>query len=251
MTGVLRKGSSIMMCNEYARTFVRVAGCCALALAPACMAALPTGANAQSRGHYSPKDTYGYGRWDAPAVPIWQGIYGGVHLGYGFGSVETGSPIAASAGNDGSIGGLYLGHNWQQGQMVFGIEGDLGASWASGSSNGSNGVSLTANTAWLASLRGRVGYSFGSAMVYATGGAALSRASLTVSDWGWSGKADDVLLGWAIGAGLEYRLGSNVSTRIEALHYRFGDKEIGTWSGIAPYSADETVIRAGLTLHLR
>ncbi len=241
-------------CNEYARALTRAMMHGALGLVPVSLGAVslvavPPSAFAQSG--YSPRQTYGYGRWDAPAVPSWQGVYAGLHLGYGFGSLDTGFPIPATADNDGGIGGVHLGHNWQQGRMVFGIEGDLGASWASGTGNGASGVLLDGGTAWLASLRGRIGYSFGSALIYGTGGVALSRVEATVSNGGWTGKADDILLGWTLGAGLEYKLAPNVSTRIEALHYRFGDKEIGTWSGIAPFSADQTVVRAGLTFSLR
>lgn len=225
----------------------------ALALLPLALSAATGNAVAQSRNnsYQSPRQTYGYSGWDAPTASIWQGAYGGAHFGYGFGSFETGAPLATSSNNDGGIGGLYLGHTWQQGQMVLGVEGDLGASWAGGNSKGSNGINLSASTAWIASLRGRIGYSFGSAMVYATGGAALARAELTLSDWNWTGRADDVLLGWTIGAGLEYKLAPNISTRIEALHYRFGDKEINAGNGVIPYSADQTVVRAGLTFHLR
>lgn len=225
---------------------------CALALVPVSFAATATAGLAQSRNYnyQSPRQTYGYSGWDAPAIPVWQGGYGGVHFGYGFGGIDAGSPVVASVDNNGGIGGIHLGYNWQQGQIVFGVEGDLGATWSTGNRN-ANGIDMSASTAWLASLRGRIGYSFGSAMIYATGGAALARTSVAVSDWSWAGKADDVLLGWAIGAGLEYKLAPNISTRVEALHYRFNDKEIVGFGGTVPYSADQTVIRAGLTLHLR
>jgi outer membrane immunogenic protein len=221
------------------------------ALALAALGAMAGAMPAFAQSVYSPRQTYGYGRWDAPARSSWQGAYAGLHLGYGFGTLTTGFPVAATATNNGGIGGVHIGHNWQQDRLVFGIEGDLSASWASGASNGANGVLLDGGTAWLASLRGRMGYSFGSALLYATGGVALSRVEATVTNGGWAGKADDILLGWTIGGGLEYKVAPNVSTRIEALHYSFGDKEIGTWSGIAPFAADQTVVRAGITFSLR
>ena len=45
--------------------------------------------------------------------PIWQGLYGGVHLGWGW-----------SGDADGVVGGGQLGYNWQSRQFVYGLEAD-------------------------------------------------------------------------------------------------------------------------------
>lgn len=251
-------------------TRVQAARVCALALT----SFAATAASAQSGYYndgYSPRRNYSYGASSgsrqsqsynpsqsySPSQAYngyranWQGVYGGVHLGYGFGTAEVGQPLSVSTDNSGGLGGFHLGYNWQNGAWLLGVEGDLSASWANGTATNTSGVEVSAGTAWLSSMRVRGGYTFGSLLLYGTGGVALSRTTLAVTDGSWAGKADDLLMGWVIGAGIDYKLSSNISTRIEALHYRFSDKEIPAFGGIVPYSADQTVIRAGLTLHLR
>src|SRR5690606_34899088 len=51
---------------------------------------------------------------EMPFAPVWQGLYGGVHLGYG-----------EDSHTDGILGGGQLGYNWQAGRFVYGIEGDI------------------------------------------------------------------------------------------------------------------------------
>ncbi len=228
----------------------RVTGGSAIVLTHMSFAAVMSAALAQS-GYYSPRQSYGYDNYSYSKPATWNGGYGGVQLGYGFGSVETGYPASATSGNNGGVGGIYLGNNWQNGGMLLGVEGELSVSWAGGTNTSPYSMTMSAGTAWLGTLRGRVGYSFGSTLIYATGGGAMTRTDVNLSSGSWSAKTDDLLLGWVLGAGLEYKFSPSISTRIEALHYRFGDKEISTSSGVIPYNADQTVIRAGLTLHLK
>src|SRR5262245_50062196 len=57
-----------------------------------------------------------------PNIPwTWNGLYGGVHLGN-----------ADAGGDDGLIGGVQIGKNWQSGQIVYGLEGDISFSDAEG-----------------------------------------------------------------------------------------------------------------------
>ena len=61
------------------------------------------------------------GRWppgaEAPYYPaIWQGLYGGVNVGYGW-----------SGDANGAVGGGQLGYNWQRNQFVYGLEADISA----------------------------------------------------------------------------------------------------------------------------
>ena len=56
--------------------------------------------------------TAGPGYADRP--PIWRGIYGGIHIGH-----------ADADFDDGFVGGVQLGYNWQVNQIVYGLEGDI------------------------------------------------------------------------------------------------------------------------------
>ena len=48
---------------------------------------------------------------------IWQGLYAGVHAGFGW-----------SGDADGAVGGAQAGYNWQSQQFVYGLEADISKS---------------------------------------------------------------------------------------------------------------------------
>ncbi len=72
-------------------------------------------------------------------------------------------------------------------------------------------------TDYLASLRGRIGYAFDKALVYATGGVAFLGYSDDIAD----GLDDDVAVGYVVGGGVEYKLTNNLSVGVEGLYYNF------------------------------
>lgn len=141
-----------------------------------------------------------------PAIAQWSGIYGGLHLGYGFGR-------SRSADIDGFVGGGQVGINFQTGQLVYGGELDLAYS----------GVDFRAFTEtfrqkWIGSGRLRLGYAFERFMPFVTGGLAYSTGELKAG----GGKDDNTHLGYVIGIGAEMMVTEKVSANIQFLHYRFG-----------------------------
>ena len=86
--------------------------------------------------------------FDRPYYPsIWQGLYGGVHLGYGW-----------SGDAEGVVGGGQVGYNWQSQQFVYGIEADISLADISVSERlVGPGVVIkaTGSIDWLATIRGR------------------------------------------------------------------------------------------------
>jgi len=114
------------------------------------------------------------------ALPIqtsgqWAGLYMGGHAG---GAID---------GDEDVVGGAHLGYNWQDSQVVYGIEGD---------------VSYGDNT--FGSIRGRLGFAGGrSWLLYGTAGIAISD--------------DDE--GLVAGGGVEYKVANNTSIGAEALYY--------------------------------
>lgn len=231
----------------------------------------------------------------------WNGFYLGGHVGYGFqfpdtkidrSEAENAIPRRDRAlGSDGRfagdvdtdtegfIGGLHGGYNFQFSNLVVGIEGDYDFGELDGSGTGRltstnanaindppNNLVLKNSLEGLSSVRGRLGYTFGSLLAYGTGGVAWAdwRGSATTPDGIGPGAeesgtleyGDDLLLGWVAGGGVEYKLFKNLSVRAEYMHYDFGrerfenDDEIGnleTVVGSQKIEVDQ--IRIGATFH--
>lgn len=135
---------------------------------------------------------------------IWHGLYGGVHLGH-----------ADADGDDGFIGGVQLGYNWQAGAIVYGVEADAALS-------GSDGID------WLGSARGRLGYLLlPNLLLYGTAGVGLVSGG-------------DTDAGFVYGLGLESMFTDTLSARIEYLAF---DSDSGHGEGT-------DVVRAGLNVKL-
>ena len=128
---------------------------------------------------------------------------------------------------NGGLFGVYAGYNWQSGPWVFGAEGDF--NWVG------NDETFTIDTPvgprdidvgsdYLASLRGRVGYAFDRALIFATGGVAFTQFSAE-ADFGnnVSFNADQNFTGWTVGAGAEYAFTNNWIGRVEYRYYDFSD----------------------------
>jgi opacity protein-like surface antigen len=141
-------------------------------------------------------------RWDRYAYPpLWQGLYLGVHAGYG----EMG-PL------DGALGGGHIGYNWQRGHIVYGWEGDVSIadiSWEF--------LDITAEVDWLASLRGRIGYLFHpDYLAYLSAGLAYAHVEVAHD---FLGSVDDGGTGFVFGIGLEARLSEASTLRVEYLDH--------------------------------
>ena len=88
----------------------------------------------------------------------WAGPYLGANLGYAFGSIDNDVTKP-----DGVFGGVQGGYNWQNGQFVFGVEGDLQASSADDTF-----APYKFSNPWFGTVRGRVGYAFNNVLLYGT-----------------------------------------------------------------------------------
>ena len=195
-------------------------------------------------------------------VPVynWTGFYVGAHGGYGWGShaveftpdafyapifAAGAAPLAGAANPRGALGGVQAGWNWQADRFVFGFEADTSITdiKASQTVNGVFGVipftgSISQKLSWLSTGRLRGGFVLGdNVLLYATGGVAAGHAEFSSTSRPAvggcfapgacpAGSASDTLVGWAVGAGIEYGIGA-WSFRAEYLHY-----DLGTLTGI-------------------
>lgn len=179
----------------------------------------------------------------------WTGAYVGAFTGYSQGTVELASEtsrIVASGLFDhdanGVVTGLQAGADWQVAEhVVFGIAadvafGDIGETksvrFGAGGSpyvegQPYNQVDMTTDINYVATIRARVGYSFGSNLAYVTGGLNLLNhtGSSYVNLAGSEAHGSDTQshAGTAIGAGFERKLTDKMSVDALYLYSRSGD----------------------------
>jgi outer membrane immunogenic protein len=147
----------------------------------------------------------------------WTGFYLGLNGGGGWGR-STWDRTGSFDLSGGVIGGT-AGFNWQTGQMVLGIEGDVDWSGVSGSTVTACPAGCATRNDWLGTVRGRAGYAFDRFLPYVTGGAAAG--DIRASTPGFAG-ASQTNLGWTVGAGLEGAIIGNWSAKAEYLHVDLG-----------------------------
>jgi outer membrane immunogenic protein len=174
----------------------------------------------------------------------WTGFYLGVNGGGTWGRTNQPTPDVFMNISGGILGGT-AGYNWQAGNWVLGIEGDL--DWASMKANQfvtCPASGCTTKFDAFASVRGRLGVTNGPYLLYATGGAAFTRARIFsgngVVDGPW-----DIATGWTAGAGIEGAIDRNWSWKVEYLYASFGhfaDANLVTWADNNKFN----VVRAGL-----
>jgi outer membrane immunogenic protein len=107
---------------------------------------------------------------------------------------------------------------------------------------------------WFATIRARAGFVSDQALFYITGGVAFLDATYDLTTFGFTRHAssDNVLVGWTIGAGIEYAFSEDWSAKIEYLYADFGsvDESVTPLQTITG-SADPSfqVVRVGLNYH--
>jgi outer membrane immunogenic protein len=157
----------------------------------------------------------------------WSGPYVGGVAGYSWGdSVQF---FTASGGGairrfdiDGFNGGGTLGFNWQfDPRWVAGLEVDFSGSDIEGrgasSLTYSCGRICSTDVTAFRTLRGRVGYAFGSVLIYGTGGWAYGRISPNLN----GGSDASYRSGWTAGGGAEYAFAPHWSAKVEYLYLDF------------------------------
>lgn len=139
-----------------------------------------------------------------------------------------------------------VGFDKQFGSIVVGVVGEAGRSQATDSVTGFSttpaSYTLTRTTDWNAGLRGRVGYTPGTTLFYATGGGAYARmdnkfrTTNTANGFGLDRKSD--AWGWSAGGGVEQLIGRNFSVGLEYLFTSLKDDDqvITAEPGSAPAS---------------
>jgi outer membrane immunogenic protein len=198
---------------------------------------------------------YGFGQGAST-----QTIFAGSSVGIiPAGTPEFGGPKSFDLDPRGVVGGAQFGYNWQYSpNWVLGLETDIQASGMKQTANcvitcgtgmaiaggvipalfpvefSENSVSQKIN--WFGTLRGRLGYAWGSALFYITGGFAyadVERSGSTqgstsflniipVNTFGGSFNRSSTKTGWTVGGGIEGRIAGNWTAKAEYLYLDLG-----------------------------
>lgn len=182
-----------------------------------------------------------------PGVPAydWSGFYLGVQGGLGAADVDgaysgTGDFIIDSDGSfnldlNGLVGGAEAGVNWQTGNFVLGLEGDVSfVDWSDSLTNSRDEERVSAETNFVGTLRARAGYAMDNLLVFATAGAALTDTEYAVRDHigdtdpTENGSVNFNDIGLVVGGGAEYALNQSWSIKAEGLYFIFNDSKNGS-----------------------
>ena len=191
--------------------------------------------------------------YTAPAVVYnWTGFYIGGHVGGAFAGDNS-----LQSSDARFLGGVQGGFDYQFApNWVLGAEAQY--SWLGGGNN--NGVLFPAGTLvtgsnnnQLGSVTGRLGYTWGPALLYGKGGYAWrDNNNIGVSIAGvpqafaTSGNHKD---GYTVGAGLEYMFAPNWSAKAEYQYYNFGNTTLTAGPADivgARFRDDEHTVKVGL-----
>jgi outer membrane immunogenic protein len=218
----------------------------------------------------------GNGTYAAGPVADWTGFYLGGNVGSANARNET--SLAVLGTNErftpapaGKIGGVQAGYNWQAPNFVFGIEADIQGSTQEdnrtcvANCQGANGTfaNYDAKLPWFGTVRGRLGYSAGSTLLYATGGYAYGNVKTDINSTFLNGpvtsRFSETKGGWTVGAGIETPttlfsfFGPNWTSKSEYLYI-----DLGSTSGIiadpggpavSTTKVTEHIFRSGLNYH--
>jgi outer membrane immunogenic protein len=185
----------------------------------------------------------------APAPISWTGFYLGLDAG-GAWARDVVTPTVPDGGvfprnntltPTGFLGGGTVGYNFQAGNIVFGVEGDLGYMNLNVRKpdllGGTEANNLVGSNLY-ADATGRIGFVASNAyLFYAKGGYAVyeGKANTTTGLAGFTVVNSGSFHGWTVGGGLEYKMTANWSSKIEYLYYDFGTETANLVSGAGTF----------------
>ncbi len=197
---------------------------------------------------------------DTPYAPvaIWTGFYAGLNGGYAFDAQGTHGGVQ----DNGGFGGGQIGYNWQGGfglnrNLVLGLEADFEGAGIDSSGTTTlypAGVAAQHDISidFLGTVRGRIGYAWGPALAYFTGGFAYGDVKNqfdTVT--GKFYKSDAMEAGYTLGGGVEYKINPAWSLKAEYQYIDLGHEDATGASGyVATKDTEINTIRGGINYHV-
>jgi len=189
------------------------------------------------------------------SAPTWAGWYAGLNAGAVSGEERVAWSAAAAALNGfnnlgasdintsspghvrtaGFTGGGQFGYNFQFQSLVAGAEADLQYTGINGSRSLLSTIfqdpyTQAVQSNWLSTVRGRLGVTNQSWLLYATAGLAVGQMNFTDNFLGLHGvgpinsSVSSARAGWAAGAGAEVIVARSWSIKLEYLHVDLGSQ---------------------------
>ena len=204
----------------------------------------------------------------------WTGLYAGAFSGSTWGEQHWFTENVGNPPNDthdnpkfaGYLWGGQIGYNVQTGRWVIGVEGDYGFSNAHGGNacDDNGGIfafffTCEAEVRRLASVTGRLGYTWDRALFYFKGGLAAGEVTVqttrndglpvspsftpTNGTTKWSN-------GWTVGGGMEFALTPQWSAKAEYMYYDLGSANYAIDSGlVADAETRGSAVKLGVNYH--
>ncbi len=196
------------------------------------------------------------------AAPAWAGLYGGVHTG--FSSVQSNAlydnvnlqGFDIDIGSDGPVGGFHVGYNHPVGgNVLMGLEGSVSLLSVDGRMPDAMALAfqqtedlIVTRSKWALAVGPRVGFDMGDLMPFISGGYAVADSATIATALG--SVTERTLTGWYMGLGVEYRVRSNVSLKVDYATYRFNSELYDTGTGFDSSAAPTSdTVRIGLNIH--
>jgi outer membrane immunogenic protein len=186
----------------------------------------------------------------------WSGCYIGGNFGGLWAKKDWSVTASTSQDLSSALGGGQVGCNYQVTTWVFGIQGDY--DWTNASADSADArLALTdhTNIKSLASVTGRVGYSWDRFLGYVKGGGAWERDeySTTLLTTGATfSTASETRTGWTIGIGGEYAFTDWLTGFVEYDYYDFGTTTnafavVGGGTSLVDIKETKSVAKAGVS----
>ena len=137
------------------------------------------------------------------------------------------------------VGGVQAGYNWQAGNFVYGLEGDINYNgWNNNTAIlyalapplvGTFATAVNTRLNWFGTFRGRIGVAASpTIMIFGTGGLAYGQVKsstagvFSAAGDTYAGTASSTRAGWTVGGGMEWMFAPDWSLKWEYLYIDLG-----------------------------
>jgi outer membrane immunogenic protein len=207
----------------------------------------------------------------------WTGFYMGGNVGYGWTNSSSNYTLTGNALStdptfvgpsqtiNGANGGFELGYNWQIGNFLVGVEGDIqGSSQDQTFSNAcgpSCAIGQSTTLDWFSTFRGRAGFALKDVLFYGTGGINWTHSQNEFTGM-FAGVTTPIAtfshesVGWTAGGGIEWMFWYGWSAKVEYLY--LGNTATSFTAPIfvpsggtilSNANASDNIVRAGVNYH--